>query len=87
MKRIYVPLRGLLPLIDEPGAVGYPQDLHFETSVVLVIAELLQNLHGAGKGPVIGQTLDFSDAGQGKLLLQEEGLASQTLPTPVPSPS
>ena len=32
-------------------------------------------------------TLDFSDAGQGKLLLQEEGLASQTLPTPVPSPS
>lgn len=34
-------------------------------------------------------TLDFSDAGQGqgKLLLQEEGLASQTLPTPVPSSS
>ncbi len=34
-------------------------------------------------------TLNFSDAGQGqgKLLLQEEGLASQTLPTPVPSSS
>ena len=34
-------------------------------------------------------TLDFSDAGQGqgKLLLQEEGLASQTRPTPVPRSS
>ena len=29
-------------------------------------------------------TLDFSDAGQGKLLLQEEGLASPPLPTPGP---
>ena len=70
-----VPLRGLLPLIDEPGAVGDPQDLQLGLCVVLGNAELLQNLHGAGKGPVIGQGLALAvgDGEGAQVYVQKQG--------------